>query len=146
MNIIDIISRLTAGQITLAVVAILSLIQITPIRIDPWSALFKLIGKQINGDLEEKIDQLSEKVDRLEAKEDERDAVNRRLRILAFEDELLEGRKHTKERFDQVLQYDTTGYKQYCSAHPEFQNDHVTASVEHIRKVYAERLERRDFL
>ena len=123
----------------------LSLVQIAPIKIDPWTALFKWIGRKITGELSDKIDALSDKVDKLEAKEDERDAVNKRVRILRFEDELQRDQRHTKDSFDQVLS-DITDYNEYCTGHPHFRNDQTATTVEHIKKVYADRLERRDFL
>lgn len=147
MDIITFLKSLTAGEATLVLVGILSLVQITPIKINPWSALFKWLGRMINGELSDKIDALAKKVDKLEAKEDERDAVNKRVRILRFEDELQRGQRHTKDSFDQALS-DITDYESYCAPgkHPEFRNNQTTATVEHIKKVYAERLERHDFL
>ena len=68
MDIISLLKELSAGQITLAIVAVLSLIQITPIKIDPWSSLLRWIGRKITGELSDKIDALSDKVDKLEAK------------------------------------------------------------------------------
>lgn len=145
MDIMELLKSFSAGEITLAVVAVLSLIQITPIKIDPWSSLLRWIGKKITGELSDKIDALSVKVDKLEAKEDERDAVNKRVRILRFEDELQRDQRHSKDSFDQVLG-DITEYNEYCNSHPRFRNDQTAQTVEHIRKVYADRLERRDFL
>ena len=145
MDIITFLKSLTAGEATLVLVGILSLVQITPIKINPWSALFKWLGRMINGELSDKIDALAKKVDQLEAKEDQRDAVNKRVRILRFEDELQRDQKHTKDSFDQVMS-DITDYNQYCSDHPKFRNDQTVQTVEHIRKVYADRLERHDFL
>ena len=145
MDIITFLKSLTAGEATLVLVGILSLVQITPIKISPWSALFKWLGRMINGELSDKIDALAKKVDQLEAKEDQRDAVNKRVRILRFEDELQREQRHTKDSFDQVMS-DITDYNQYCSDHPKFRNDQTAQTVEHIRKVYADRLERHDFL
>ena len=147
MDIITFLKSITAGEATLVLLGVLSLVQITPIKINPWSALFKWLGRMINGELSDKIDALAKKVDKLEAKEDERDAVNKRVRILRFEDELQRGQRHTKDSFDQALS-DITDYESYCAPgkHPEFRNNQTTATVEHIKKVYAERLERHDFL
>lgn len=145
MEIAKLIESLTAGDLLLIGAVLLSLIQIAPIRIDPWTALFKWLGRMITGELSDKIDALAKKVDLLEAKEDQRDAVNKRVRILRFEDELQREQRHTKDSFDQVMS-DITDYNQYCSDHPKFRNDQTVQTVEHIRKVYADRLERHDFL
>lgn len=84
-------------------------------------------------------------IKKLDAKGDEREAVNKRVRILRFEDELQEGRSHSKDSFDQVLS-DISGYNAYCDKHPEFKNEQTVATVEHIKQVYRERLEKHDFL
>ena len=145
MDLLDFYHRLTAGDMLIALGLLLSLIQIAPLKLDPWTALFGWIGKKMTGDLSRKIDALEKKLDGLEQKEDRRDAVNKRVRILRFEDELQSDARHSKDSFDQVLS-DITDYDQYCAAHPEFRNNQTSATVEHIKKVYSERLERRDFL
>lgn len=145
MEIAKLIESLTAGDLLLIGAVLLSLIQIAPIRIDPWTTIFKWLGRMITGELSDKIDALAKKVDLLEAKEDQRDAVNKRVRILRFEDELQRDQKHTKDSFDQVMS-DITDYNQYCEDHPKFRNKQTEQTVEHINKVYAERLEKHDFL
>lgn len=145
MDIITFIKSLSTGDWVLVVVGLLSLVQIAPIKIDPWTLLARKVGQALTGDLSKKIDDLADKVDKLEAKEDRRDTVNKRVRILRFEDELQEGRHHSKDSFDQVLS-DITDYELYCAENPSFKNQQTVATVSHIKKVYRERLERRDFL
>ena len=145
MDLLDFYHRLTAGDMLIALGLLLSLIQIAPLKLDPWTTLFGWIGRKMTGDLSRKIDALEKKLDGLEQKEDRRDAVNKRVRILRFEDELQSDARHSKDSFDQVLS-DITDYDQYCTAHPKFRNNQTSATVEHIKKVYSERLERRDFL
>lgn len=91
------------------------------------------------------IDKLSGKVDELGAKSDERNAVAMRVRILRFRDEMLAGQSHTHDSFQQVLS-DIDEYEAYCAAHPAFRNNQTMATVEHIKRNYAERLEKHDFL
>lgn len=90
------------------------------------------------------IDGLKADIKRLDEKGDQRAAVSCRVRILRFEDELQGGRRHSKDSFDQVMT-DITTYDNYCEAHPDFKNSQTVATVAHIKKVYAERLEKRDF-
>ena len=145
MDIMKLLETISTGDAVLIAVVLLSLIQIAPIKVDPWSWLIRKAGGVLTGDIMRKLDELNKKVDRLEAKEDERDAVNKRVRILRFEDELQRDHKHTKDSFDQVLS-DITGYNQYCDAHPSFRNDQTAQTVAHIKKVYDARLENHDFL
>jgi hypothetical protein len=96
------------------------------------------------GELRKAIADLRADIKRLEEKGDKREAVSVRVRILGFEDELQEGHRHSKDSFDQVLS-DVTTYEHYCENHPEFKNNQTAATVDHIKKVYHERLEKRDF-
>lgn len=95
-------------------------------------------------EIKKAIAEIKSDIKRLEDKGDRREAISVRIRILKFEDELQEGRRHSKDSFDQVLS-DVTTYELYCSNHPEFKNNQTVATVDHIKKVYHERLEKRDF-
>jgi hypothetical protein len=91
------------------------------------------------------IQKLSDKVDELGATGDKRNAVSMRVRILRFADEMMEGRKHSKDSFDQCLS-DIDEYEAYCEDHPGFRNNQTTATVKYIKRNYNERLEKHDFL
>ena len=76
---------------------------------------------------------------------DERSAVNARVRILRFSDEMGDGRRHSKDSYDQTLS-DIDYYEKYCSDNPSFPNNKTVSTIEHIKNNYAERLEKHDFL
>lgn len=124
------------GVKTLLVVSILSVIEICPIKINPWSAIGGLIGKLIG------IKKLSDKVDAIDKKVDENQATTIRVRILRFEDEVQSEKKHSKDSWDQVMD-DVQRYEQYTESHPEFKNNITVASITHLKKVYGELLEKR---
>lgn len=96
-------------------------------------------------EIEQAIKDLKNDIKKLDEKGDRREAENRRVRILRFEDELQDNRKHSKESFYQVLD-DISAYNDYCNDHPEFPNERTVATIAHIRAVYQERLEKHDFL
>ena len=96
-------------------------------------------------DINTKIDALSKKQDQTDAKMDENNTIDARIRILHFADELLEGRKHSKDSYDQCMS-DITIYNKYCDTHPLFKNDQTVSTVRYIRRNYDERLEKHDFL
>ena len=125
----------------LGLVVLLTLIQIAPIKIDPWS----WIGKAFNKDITEKVTKIDSRVKRLEGTVEEQAAIQARARILRFEEEIRRHVDHTKDNFDSVLK-DCVSYEQYCRTHPDFQNGVTEPAVEHIRRNYSERLERNDFL
>ena len=94
--------------------------------------------------VDERFDTLDRKIDMVNAKGDERFAVSSRVRILRFEDELQEKRKHSKDSWDQAMA-DIDYYEAYCQAHPKFKNNQTAATVEHIKHGYGERLEKHDW-
>ena len=91
------------------------------------------------------IRRLEDKIDNVAQTGDKRNAVEMRVRILHFRDEMLEGRNHTHDSFQQVLS-DIDEYEEYCKDHPDFKNNQTVATIEHIKRSYAERLEKHDFL
>lgn len=113
-----------------------SLIEISPIQINPWSFLGSLVGKLLG------IKAVSDKVDALEKKVDENQATVVRCRILNFENELQEGRIKSKDSWDQVMD-DIRRYETYTKDHPKFKNNITAASTQHITKKYGELLEKR---
>ncbi len=82
---------------------------------------------------------------KLRDSDEEQNARNSRIRILRFADELREGRRHSKESFEQALS-DIDIYDKYCSKHPLFKNNVTHITSEYIREMFQERLEKRDFV
>lgn len=128
-----------------AVIVIMTLIQITPIKVDPWSAIARAIGRAINGEVIQKVEKLNLDLLEMKAVEDERDAIYARTEILRFGEELYVNTKHTKERFNQILS-DITKYEKYCSTHPDFQNDQAVITIANIEETYQKCLEKHNFL
>lgn len=126
-------------------ILLMTLVQITPIKINPWSWLAKRIGRAINGEVLENVNHLKEDVKDLKDSNDEEWASLSRSHILRFGDELLHGVAHSKEHFDQIL-IDISKYKKYCEGHPEYLNDIANATMEHITRTYQKCLDDNSFL
>lgn len=124
---------------------LLTLLQIAPIKINPWGAIAKALGRAINADVLDKVSSLEEKVETVKAETEEARAISCRARILRFGDEVLHGQRHTKDHFDQTLM-DIKAYDDYCKMHPDFPNNVTVITSERIKNVYRERLEKNDFL
>lgn len=89
---------------------------------------------------------MNNRFDEIEAKEEERDAVDARIRILRFGDEVLTGQiLHSRESFTQVLE-DIDDYEDYSASHPLFKNNKTVTTIEYIKRIYNERLEKNDFV
>ena len=139
-----------AGGICLVV--ILSLVEISPIKINPWSKLFRSLGKalnkdmldEINGlktklaDLKKEIKKVDDRVDKMDSRIDENNAIQCRSRILRFGDEVSHGQNHSRDHFKQIF-CDITTYNSYCHSHPEFQNDMTKITSKRIEDDYMER-------
>ena len=123
----------------------MTLIQLTPIKINPWSWLGRCIGRAINGEVLEKVDALSEDVKKNKDDDDEQWASLSRTHILQFGDELLHNISHSKERFDQIL-LDISKYEKYCDTHPDYLNDVAHETIKRIKNTYQKCLEKNDFL
>lgn len=128
----------------IAILGAITLIQIAPIKIDPWTALAKAIKKLLVGDIEKKLDDITEKVDALEEQFGEDKALRARTHILRFADELYENKVHSKEYFDDVLE-DIGMYDTYCAEHPNFKNNKTVLSASRIKETYGKLLAERKF-
>lgn len=120
-------------------VVVMTLVQIAPVKINPWSWLARAIGKAMG------LDRIEKKLDAHILMDDRRTADGHRARILHFNNELLRDIDHTKEEFTEVL-LEIDEYEKYCDKHPEYPNNRAVLAIENIREVYKERLKRRDFL
>lgn len=143
MNIDDIKELFTAGGG--ALVVLLTLVQISPIKLNPWSKLAQLIGHALNAEVLEQQKQTQQKLDEHIKVDDERNANLLRTKILRFNDELIDDRKHTKEHFIEVLAI-IDDYEDYCRDHPDYKNNRCAHAVANISRVYDERLQKHDFL
>lgn len=125
MNLKEIFENLNLGNVSIICFLLLSLIEISPIKINPWSTLCKWLQRQLSLD---------------EIKEDLMDS--RRTRIIRFDDELIEKREHRKDMFDAIL-VDCDKYEKFCKSHHGYVNSVADDSIHHIKEVYAE-LKRED--
>ena len=127
------------------VLAAMTVIQITPVKLDPWSWLAKAIGKAINADVLAKLGEVEKRLDKHITVDDQRAADGNRTRILHFNNELVRNLKHTKEEFVEILA-EIDAYEEYCRSHPEYPNNRAVIAIDNVRDVYKERLKKNDFL
>ena len=126
-------------------VVLLTIVQITPIKINPWSWLGRCIGRAINGEVLERLKALTKEVDDIKASNEEEWVTLSRTHILRFGDEILHGTKHSKEHFDQILA-DIDRYMDYCNDHPGYKNEMANATIKLIRETYQKCLKQHNFL
>ena len=136
MQISQIISWFSRN-LWIPIIAILSIIEIAPIKIDPWKTIFKWIGNQLLGDTKNTIDDL-----RKEVKDNEKDRI--RWEILDFANSGRNGRRHSRDEFKHIIELDTK-YRKLLSETND-SNGVFDIEIEYIKELYRERLEKNDFL
>lgn len=119
----------------ITIVGAITIIQIAPIKFDPWGMIARAIKKFLVGEIGAKVDALSDKVDGLDSEVKENKALSARAHILRFADELYNKKEHSKEYFDEILD-DIDKYEKYCMAHPNFKNNKTVLSTNLIKSTY----------
>ena len=120
------------------VLVLLSLIEVSPIKINPWSRLAKIIGHALNAEVLEQQKQTQKKLEEHIQVDDERNANLLRTQILRFNDELIDDKHHTREHFIEILAV--------IDAYEDYKNNRCICAVANIKRVYNERLQKHDFL
>lgn len=147
------------GFWTAVVFAVLTLIEITPVKFNPWSWFGKIVGKAFTGEvmkemgglkqemggLKQEVKSIKKDVSDIREEAKEREATNRRARILEFGDEILHEVDYSKEHWDSVLM-DISSYEHYCDDHPHYMNNVAKATIKHIKHMYDKHLEEDSFL
>lgn len=138
------------------------IIQITPIKINPWTKIFKWIGKLITEDTDKNIKQLIKKTTELESTitsvqndfkiettairkgidENEKDRI--RWEILDFANSCRNGRRHTKDEFQHVIALNDK-YKTLLEKTND-KNGVFEVEYQYILNLYNKQLEKNDFL
>ena len=82
---------------------------------------------------------IQEKLAALDSRNELQDARTSRTRILRFDDEIVEGRKHSREYFLQILD-DVEIYEKWAAANPQVKNGYAKAAAKHIKETYEDLL------
>lgn len=78
-------------------------VQFTPIKINPWTTLFKWVGRLINADIKEEIAELKKALADQDKSIDENEKDRIRYEVLEFANSCRHGRKHTKDEFQHII-------------------------------------------
>lgn len=134
------------------VVAVLSLLEIAPIKVNPWSTIARGLGRAFNAEVLADLKAVQQAqqdtrsaLDKHQAADDEYKAECHRAALLAFNTSLLRGELHTQEDFFDAFRH-IDQYEDYCRSHPGYKNNRASHAIANIGRVYDERLKARDFL
>lgn len=93
--------ELTIGQLggtaALLVFLALSLVEVVPIKVNPWTAIMRWLGHKLTGDLAKSVNDIIDTVD-----DNEIDRI--RWEILAFANSCRKKEKHTEDEFDHIIE------------------------------------------
>lgn len=134
------------------VAAVMAMIEISPIKINPWSWIAKTIGNAMNAGVMDEIKQVKtaqeetrKKLDDHIEEGEERKADNYRSRVLRFNNELVRGLGHTEEDYDEILDV-IWKYNEYCKTHPNYKNNKMPHAIKNVERMYDEMLQTNGFL
>ena len=130
MTINDMYKQMTGGELAgwalKVLILLLSLIQISPIKLNPWDSIFGWIGKKMNGRMQSDLNDLRSKVKDIWIN-------SHRQNILNFARECRNGETHSTEEWNYILNI-CGEYEEYCTKH------HVTNGVVHENTLYIREL------
>lgn len=127
-----------------------TIIQVAPIKINPWDWLLGWIGDRFNAGMNAKIDYLDKRIDRLEGNFDThikdkalKDLEDQRRYLINFVNEGVNGMRHSKESFEDAIRA-CDSYEEYVKAN-NIHNGVINSTIAAIRNKYEEHLVRADF-
>lgn len=120
MNLNDFLNNLNLGNLSFIVIMVLSLVEVSPIKINPLRDFAKLLQHWLGLD---------------EIKADLMDS--RRTRIIRFDDELTVSQSRSKDMYEAIL-VDCDKYEKYCKNNKGYVNSVAEDAIRHIKEAYAE--------
>ena len=131
MNIYEIFMQMTAGEVAgwalILLIILFSLVQISPVKLNPWDTIFGWFGKKINGNTQEQLKQLQKQVQDMWV-------ASHRQTVLTFAREARAGVNHSQDEWSNVLNI-IAEYEEFVIAH-QISNGIVQADSEYIRNLY----------
>lgn len=135
-----------------------TLVQISPIKINPWSWIWKMLKllwrgfcRSLNADvldrlktLEDEQQEIKSEISAQKALSDKREADGWRTEILRFNMELVKHTKHTREDYIEILDI-IDKYEKYCGDHEDYENNRAVHAIANIGRCYDDRLKNNDF-
>jgi len=131
------LAELMADNLTLTIGVVASIVEVAPIKINPWSRIFNWIAEAIVGDLKKEF---------FEFKKDSEAKTADRMRwdILSFANSCRRGQEHSKDEWwhciSQIKEYEEYTQKKNII------NGVIEEDSEYLRELYHERNLKNDFL
>ena len=124
----------TSATIWFVIPALLTLIQITPIKINPWDTLLQWLGRKFVGELCGELERLERQIEQVQKDTEERIVTDMRWHILNFARRCRMNEHHTKEQWNHVLSQ-AKKYEIYITEH-KLENGVIEEDTKYIRELY----------
>ena len=128
-------------ELTLVLSAV---VEVSPIKIKPWSALLKWAGRAINGEVVQRLQRLEEREDAQCKSIDENEMDRIRWEVLDFANACRNGVRHTKDEFQHIIALN--GKYHVLLDKYKMENGVFDAEYEYILELYKELQHNNDFL
>ena len=134
MNLQQIVSNLGGGGISVILFVLLTLVEVTPIKINPWSGVLNWIGRKANGDLYNAVKGLTTDVEKLKKDFEVKNANDLRWSILGFANSCKKGERHSSEEWQHAVDQ-MAFYEDYVEKH-DITNGVITEDTKYLRELY----------
>lgn len=128
MTINEILTGGAAGWV-MSLVCLLSLIQISPLELNPWDTIFAWLGKKLNGATEKRLMEVEKRISNMWIND-------HRQKILTFARECRCEISHSSDEWTNVLNV-SEEYEKYVHEN-NITNGIITQDTEYLRKLYQE--------
>ena len=129
MTLNEIMSKFNAGYLTIGIVVLLSLIEISPLKLNPWDRLLSWIGSKLNGKTEKRLAAVEKQLRSMWIND-------HRHCILTFAREARAAIAHSADEWTNVLNI-AEEYEKYVDANG-ITNGIITQDTAYIRNLYQE--------
>lgn len=121
-----------------------TLIEVSPMRLNPWTYIFNGIGKRLNAEVFTRLNELETKLKAQDEKIDYNERNRIKFEILDFANSCRNGRQHTREEFNHIIaQYDE--YEMILTRLKK-PNGQITRAMHYLSDLYNDNLKNDSFL
>lgn len=132
------------GTLTALVAFIGIFVEISPLKINPLSAMIQWFGNALNKDTRKQLASISLKLEQVSERIDKIELNDMRSSILDFSNSCMNERRHTKEEFEHVIDLHTQ-YEEIISE-KGLKNGRVDLAFRYISELYTKCLNENSFL
>lgn len=150
MSLHDIIKFFNIPEVTgatsviiIIIVLLTTLIQISPLKLNPWDFCLGWVGDRLNSHIIKKVDALDTKLTEHIAESRDSSVKQKRERILKFVEDGMGGKTYTKETFEFMIK-ECDDYETYIKKN-DIKNGVIEASITEIRRRYLDHVHNADF-